>query len=257
MENKIFSVLDKLIKIFSQKGNITPDEIQELKDYLIETNVVDSDEDADSWIRNYLNKKYPKVKILKLEETLNPQKMTNEQLRMQMLAGVITEGEYKAKLNKNHQIRESIESLGVMESESSEDNQVAEDVAKAIDKGLFDIYDYTDNYLLLLVYLPKIGEVYVSFNMEVEIYETPYYKPATMYSSNGDPGEPADESDGELGFHLKSVNISKDLEGNEVLFSGMNNSLTGEFEKLSENHKIFDDISERYWDNWNENQNLR
>jgi len=46
MDNKTFSVLDKLIKIFSQKGNITLDEIQELKDYLIETNIVDSDEDG-------------------------------------------------------------------------------------------------------------------------------------------------------------------------------------------------------------------
>jgi hypothetical protein len=100
MDNKTFSVLDKLIKIFSQKGNITPDEIQELKDYLIETNIVDSDEDADSWIRNYLNKKYPEVKILKLEETLNPQNMTNEQLRMQFLSGVITESEYKVKLEE-------------------------------------------------------------------------------------------------------------------------------------------------------------
>jgi len=100
MDNKTFSVLDKLIKIFSQKGNITPDEIQELKDYLIETNIVDSDEDADSWIRNYLNKKYPEVKILKLEETLNPQNMTNEQLRLQFLSGVITESEYKTKLEK-------------------------------------------------------------------------------------------------------------------------------------------------------------
>ena len=98
MDNKTFSILDKLIKIFSQKGNITPDEIQELKDYLIETNIVDSDEDADSWIRNYLNKKYPEVKILKLEETLNPQNMTNEQLRLQFLSGIITESEYKAKL---------------------------------------------------------------------------------------------------------------------------------------------------------------
>jgi hypothetical protein len=100
MENKTFSVLDKLIKIFSQKGNITPDEIQELKDYLIETNIVDSDEDADSWIRNYLNKKYPEVKILKLEETRNLQNMTNEQLRLQFLSGVITESEYKVKLEE-------------------------------------------------------------------------------------------------------------------------------------------------------------
>jgi beta-glucosidase/6-phospho-beta-glucosidase/beta-galactosidase len=32
-------------------------------------------------------------------------KMTQEQLRMQMLAGIITEGEYKAKLNENEEMQ--------------------------------------------------------------------------------------------------------------------------------------------------------
>jgi len=100
MENKIFSVLDKLIKRFSQKGNITPEELKELKDYLKETGVVDSDEDADSWIRNYINKKYSGVKILKPGETTNPQTMNEEILRMQLLSGIITESEYKAKLEE-------------------------------------------------------------------------------------------------------------------------------------------------------------
>ena len=36
--------------------------------------------------------------------------MTNEQLRMQMLAGVITEGEYKAKLQENEE-KENKESI--------------------------------------------------------------------------------------------------------------------------------------------------
>lgn len=132
--------------------------------------------------------------------------------------------------------------------------QVAEAAAKAIGEGLFDIYDYTENYLLLQVDLPRIGEVYVNFDIEVKAYETPYYKPSTMYSPNGDPGNPDEGSGGELGFILKKVEISKDLEGNEVLFSGMNNSLTAEFEQLSENHKIFDDISERYWNEWSEDR---
>ena len=151
-------------------------------------------------------------------------------------------------------IRESIESLEAMGNEPSGNIQVAEAAAKAISEGLFDVYDYTENYLLLQVDLPGIGEVYVNFDMEVKAYETPYYKPATMYSPNGDPGNPAEGSDGKLGFILKKVEISKDLEGNEVLFSGMNNSLTAEFEQLSENHKIFDDISERYWNEWSEDR---
>ena len=34
----------------------------------------------------------------------NKNKMTQEQLRMQMLAGIITEGQYKEKLNENEEL---------------------------------------------------------------------------------------------------------------------------------------------------------
>ena len=41
--------------------------------------------------------------------TLKENKMNKEQLRMQMLAGIITEGQYKAKLNENMMVGATIE----------------------------------------------------------------------------------------------------------------------------------------------------
>jgi hypothetical protein len=46
--------------------------------------------------------------ITQLPRDLMERKMTNEQLRMQMLSGIITEGEYKAKLEEKSSLNESM-----------------------------------------------------------------------------------------------------------------------------------------------------
>jgi len=61
--------------------------------------------------------------------------MTNEQLRMQMLAGIITEGEYKAKLNENIDL--SLQNnMYVVSYEDPEEN--LNGVRAYIDKDTFD-----------------------------------------------------------------------------------------------------------------------
>jgi hypothetical protein len=151
-------------------------------------------------------------------------------------------------------IRESIESLEATGNEPSGDIQVAEAAAESINKGLYEIYDTyvskkgDDDYLILQVDLPIIGKVYVKFDMEIEIIETPYFKPATRW-------DPDEGSAGEIKLGLKKMTVSKDENSrNEILFTGMNDSLDGAFETITDGGEIYDRISESFWSDWNENQ---
>jgi hypothetical protein len=165
------------------------------------------------------------------------------------LGSIISEG------TNNVTRKTIIENEESFQPQYSGDNQLAEYVAKSISEGSYDVYDYTEDYLLLEVHdLPGDDEVYVSFDMETEINERPYYSPAVMYMPNGDPGYPEEGSDGSLNFNLKKIEISKDSAGKQVLFSGINRNLAGAFETLVEDGSVYEQMSETYWDAWRENQ---
>ena len=165
------------------------------------------------------------------------------------------------------------EEVETLKGNSSREIKMAEAAAESINKGSYAVHDTHSGgknyspYVFLKVYLPGIGKVYVKFDMEIEIIETPYYKPATMYRSNGDPGDPDEGSDGELKFNLKEITIywgwslggkSTDFfhgeEQHEVVFKGMNDSLKGAFETITDGGEIYDRVSESFWSDWNENQ---
>ena len=68
--------------------------------------------------------------------------MTQEQLRMQMLAGIITEGQYKSMLNENEGIKVTFLKQDEAESLDEPSNEYEEDVLDAylfdVDQNLFD-----------------------------------------------------------------------------------------------------------------------
>ena len=71
--------------------------------------------------------------------------MTKEQLRMQMLAGIITEGQYKAKLNENDGVdlfREKMDEL--INKVNSDDSISDEEKEKRIKNIKFVVYDVLD-----------------------------------------------------------------------------------------------------------------
>ena len=70
--------------------------------------------------------------------------MTNEQLRMQMLSGIITESEYKAKLNENENSNRMLELIGMYVDNYSDEGMSAEAAIRKIDEllqGNLDDYD--------------------------------------------------------------------------------------------------------------------
>ena len=71
--------------------------------------------------------------------------MTKEQLRMQMLAGIITEDQYKAKLNENDGVdlfREKMDEL--INKVNSDDSISDEEKEKRIKNIKFVVYDVLD-----------------------------------------------------------------------------------------------------------------
>jgi len=68
--------------------------------------------------------------------------MTQEQLRMQMLAGIITEGQYKSMLNENEGMKVTFLKQDEAESLDEPSNEYEEDVLDAylfdVDQNLFD-----------------------------------------------------------------------------------------------------------------------
>jgi hypothetical protein len=70
--------------------------------------------------------------------------MNKEQLRMQMLAGVITEGEYKAKLNEDENPNRMLELIEMYVGNYFDEGMSAEAAIKKIDQllqGNLDDYD--------------------------------------------------------------------------------------------------------------------
>jgi hypothetical protein len=70
--------------------------------------------------------------------------MDKEQLRMQMLAGVITEGEYKAKLNEDENPNRMLELIEMYVGNYFDEGMSAEAAIKKIDQllqGNLDDYD--------------------------------------------------------------------------------------------------------------------
>jgi hypothetical protein len=74
----------------------------------------------------------------------NLNKMNKEQLRMQMLSGIITEGEYKAKLNENENANRMLELIEMYVDNYSDEGMSAEAAIRKIDEllqGNLDDYD--------------------------------------------------------------------------------------------------------------------
>jgi hypothetical protein len=70
--------------------------------------------------------------------------MNKEQLRMQMLSGIITEGEYKAKLNENENSNRMLELIEMYVDNYSDEGMSAEAAIRKIDEllqGNLDDYD--------------------------------------------------------------------------------------------------------------------
>lgn len=70
--------------------------------------------------------------------------MTNEQLRMQMLSGIITEGQYKAKLNENENPNRMLELIQMYVDNHFDEGMSAEASLRKIDElfqGNLDDYD--------------------------------------------------------------------------------------------------------------------
>jgi hypothetical protein len=70
--------------------------------------------------------------------------MNKEQLRMQMLAGVITEGEYKAKLNEDENSNRMLKLIEMYVDNYSDEGMSAEAAIRKIDEllqGNLDDYD--------------------------------------------------------------------------------------------------------------------
>ena len=70
--------------------------------------------------------------------------MNKEQLRMQMLSGIITESEYKAKLNENENANRMLELIEMYVDNYSDEGMSAEAVIRKIDEllqGNLDDYD--------------------------------------------------------------------------------------------------------------------
>ena len=70
--------------------------------------------------------------------------MTQEQLRMQMLSGIITEGEYKAKLNENENANRILKLIEMYVDNYSDEGMSAEAAIRKIDEllqGNLDDYD--------------------------------------------------------------------------------------------------------------------
>jgi hypothetical protein len=71
-------------------------------------------------------------------------KMTQEQLRMQMLSGIITESEYKAKLNENENSNRMLKLIEMYIDNYSDEGMSAEAAIRKIDEllqGNLDDYD--------------------------------------------------------------------------------------------------------------------
>jgi hypothetical protein len=74
----------------------------------------------------------------------NLDKMNKEQLRMQMLSGIITESEYKAKLNENENANRMLELIEMYVDNYSDEGMSAEAAIRKIDEllqGNLDDYD--------------------------------------------------------------------------------------------------------------------
>jgi hypothetical protein len=74
----------------------------------------------------------------------NLNKMNKEQLRMQMLSGIITESEYKAKLNENENANRMLELIEMYVDNYSDEGMSAEAAIRKIDEllqGNLDDYD--------------------------------------------------------------------------------------------------------------------
>ena len=70
--------------------------------------------------------------------------MTKEQLRMQILSGIITEGEYKAKLNENENANRILKLIEMYVDNYSDEGMSAEAAIRKIDEllqGNLDDYD--------------------------------------------------------------------------------------------------------------------
>jgi hypothetical protein len=70
--------------------------------------------------------------------------MKKEQLRMQMLSGIITEGEYKAKLNENENSNRMLKLIEMYVDNYSDEGMSAEAAIRKIDEllqGNLDDYD--------------------------------------------------------------------------------------------------------------------
>jgi hypothetical protein len=70
--------------------------------------------------------------------------MKKEQLRMQMLSGIITESEYKAKLNENENSNRMLKLIEMYVDNYSDEGMSAEAAIKKIDEllqGNLDDYD--------------------------------------------------------------------------------------------------------------------
>ena len=70
--------------------------------------------------------------------------MTQEQLRMQMLSGIITESEYKAKLNENENSNRMLKLIEMYIDNYSDEGMSAEAAIRKIDEllqGNLDDYD--------------------------------------------------------------------------------------------------------------------
>ena len=70
--------------------------------------------------------------------------MNKEQLRMQMLSGIITESEYKAKLNENENANRMLELIEMYVDNYSDEGMSAEAAIRKIDEllqGNLDDYD--------------------------------------------------------------------------------------------------------------------
>jgi hypothetical protein len=91
----------------------------------------------------------------------NLNKMTQEQLRMQMLAGIITEGQYKEKLNENNNYE-----LVKQEFENSPNNASYDQVLNVINsfEGAGDEEEIKSNFISRFSDSPSISkEEYMNF----------------------------------------------------------------------------------------------
>ena len=105
-------------------------------------------------------------------------KYTKEQLRMQQIAGIITESQYK-KLIKENQLPEELEDLlnGMIDMEIPEDadeGDVVEGIWEMSEYGDADAYDEAGEFRSAYDFIKNNGgEITIEGNPDVTYYSTP------------------------------------------------------------------------------------